>query len=140
MRVNRVKGCACSLTRAGRHSSTSGCALCRWRSQGTRKVASEVQAAGGAAPEGTSCLPWWSPGVTRLFMCVAVLPMPCTCLMPARLRDAAAGRQGAHGLGHTDVSRVGPGGVVGACQSEVLGRRAGSSEELEQEERRELMV
>ena len=140
MRVNRVKGCACSLTRAGRHSSTSGCALCRWRSQGTRKVASEVQAAGGAAPEGTSCLPWWSPGVTRLFMCVAVLPMPCTCLMPARLRDAAAGRQGAHGLGHTDVSRVGPGGVGGACQSEVLGRRAGSSEELEQEERRELTV
>lgn len=66
--------------------------------------------------------------------------LPCTCLMPARLRDAAAGRQGAHGLGHTDVSRVGPGGVVGACQSEVLGCRAGSSEELEQEERRELMV
>ena len=27
----------------------------------------------------------------------------------------------------------------GACQSEVLGRRAGSSEELEQEERREVM-
>ena len=73
-------------------------------------------------------------------MCVAVLPMPCTCPAPARLRGAAVGKQGAHRLGHTDVSRVGPGGVMGACQREVLGRRAGSSEELEQEERRELMV
>ena len=79
--MNCVKGCACSLTRAGGHSSTSGCALCRWRSQGTQKVASEVQAAGGAAPEGTSSSPWWSPGVTRLFMCLAVLPMPCPALV-----------------------------------------------------------
>jgi len=29
---------------------------------------------------------------------------------------------------------------MGACQREVLGRRAGSSEELKQEERREVMV
>lgn len=29
---------------------------------------------------------------------------------------------------------------MGACQREVLGHRAGSSEELEQEERRELTV
>ena len=29
---------------------------------------------------------------------------------------------------------------MGACQREVLGRRAGSSEELKQEERRELTV
>lgn len=60
--MNRVKGCACSLMRAGGHSSTSGCALCRWSSQGTRKVASEVQAAGGAAPEGTRS----SPGRARV--------------------------------------------------------------------------
>lgn len=94
--MNHVKGCACSLMRAGGHSSTSGCALCRWSSQGTRKVASEVQAAGGAAPEGTSSSPRRSPGVTCLCVRVAVPPMPCPALvqhLPGSEVQWGAGRE-----------------------------------------------
>ena len=97
---------------------------------------------GRSSPRGDQLLALVEPGChTPVHVSgSAANALPCACPVPARLRGAAAGRQGAHGLGHTDASRVGPGGVMGACQREVLGHRAGSSEELEQEERRELTV
>ena len=97
---------------------------------------------GRSSPRGDQLLAPAEPGchVPVLACGSAANALPCACPAPARLRGAVGGRQGAHGLGHTDVSRVGPGGVAGACQREVLGLRAGSSEELEQEERREVTV
>lgn len=134
--MNRVKGCACSLMRAGGHSSTSGCALCRWSSREHGRWPPRSRPAGGAAPEGTPLPPWrQSPGVTCLGMCVAVPPMPCpllACPAPARLRGAMGGKQGAREAGtHRCEQEWAQEGWRVPAEREVLGLRAGSSEELE---------
>lgn len=54
--------------------SSSGCAVCRWRSQGARQLGSEAQAVGGAAPEVTSSSPPAEPGCDTP---VGVRPLPC---------------------------------------------------------------
>ncbi|XP_065776996.1 uncharacterized protein [Muntiacus reevesi] len=59
--------------------SSSGCALCRWRSQGARQVGSEAQAVGGGtAPEVTSSSPPAEPWCDTP---VGVHPLPCPALV-----------------------------------------------------------